>query len=121
MRLIRANYFEVFRGVLSGLKPHLGMKSDFCYPSSDKRTEREDEAHELSLLCGIYDPEASEENETWFPDILLPNVPPTQIPMDRTLGASISFFQKLLVECGSPLFSFVPSMASPSMLKAICG
>ncbi len=41
----------------------------------NKKIKRKAPTDELSLLCGIYDQEASEENGTWLFDLLLPNVP----------------------------------------------
>jgi hypothetical protein len=61
--------------VLSGLKPRLGMKPNFCSPFPETRREKEAEAHEMSLLRSIYNQETSQENRTRFPDLLLLNVP----------------------------------------------
>jgi hypothetical protein len=63
------------RAVLSGLKPRLGMKPNFCSPFPETRREKEAEAHEMSLLRSIYNQETSQENRTRFPDLLLLNVP----------------------------------------------
>jgi hypothetical protein len=61
--------------VLSELKHHLGRKSDFCYPSPEKKCEREVSLHELPLVRGIYDQKASEENSTGLCNLLLPGMP----------------------------------------------
>jgi hypothetical protein len=67
---------EEFRAkVLSELKQHLGTESDFCYPSPEKKGEREISTHELSLLRSIHDQKASEENRNGLCTLLLLNVP----------------------------------------------
>ena len=61
--------------VLSELKQHLGTRSDFCYPSPDKKCKRKASTDEMSLVCSICDQEASKAHRTGLCNLLLPNVP----------------------------------------------
>jgi hypothetical protein len=61
--------------VLSELKQHPGIESDFCYPSPEKIGERETSTYELPLLRRVHDQKASEANGTGLRNLLLLSMP----------------------------------------------